>query len=356
MNRAKLVELAGYNVFFWVCFWLFAYWTFPYERVSAYLVDKVAESGTGYTIEIGDLSPYWFTGVELEDVTVHKQPAAQLDLPGPGAEAGNDGSFKIKEARARIGIFAFLLSDTSVSFDAELEQGEVDGSYEESGDEKHLDATLSGIDLSKVSVLESLISLPTRGMVEGEFDLTLGKEPTKSSGTVKLMIKGLILGDGKAKLKIGGMGGLTIDPIEAGDVTLELDVKEGVGVVKNLGADGKDLELKGSGEVRFADPLSRSRIDMLVRIKITDAYKNKSDRTKAMFSLLDGSGAPALRTAKTPDGALQYKLAGTISTARALPAGRARSAGGAGRFGARKTSGDVPPVELPGSQAADEEE
>ncbi len=322
MNRTQLLTIAGYGAFFWAWFALFAYWTFPYDRVAAYLTDRVDQGDSGYSLEIGSLAPYWLTGVELEDVKLRRvSPVASPTPTEPNAEA-DDGAFNVREARARLSMLSLLIGNRAVSFDAELEQGAVDGEYEESGDTKHLEATLSKIDLGRLGVLESVLSLPVKGDVGGELDLTLGKEPTKSSGNVKLTIRGLTIGDGKAKFKLGAMGGLTIDPIEAGTVTLELDVKEGLGTVKKLSTDGKDLELDGSGTIRFAEPVARSRVDILVRIKFTDAYKNKSGRTKALFSLLDGAAVPQVRAAKSADGALQFRLVGTLGAVRASPAGR----------------------------------
>lgn len=327
MNRAKLMSLAGYTSFFWFWFALFAYWTFPYDRVAAFLTDKIDHSDYGYSLEIGSLSPYWLTGVELEDVKLRR--TAAVTIPSVAGEPAKDDAFKIREARARLGLLSLLIGDRAVSFDAELDQGAIEGVYEESGDTKHVDATLSKVDLGKLGILDSVISLPVKGDVGGDFDLTLGKEAAKSTGQVKLQIRGLAIGDGKAKLKLGAMGGLTIDTIEAGTVTMELDVKDGVGTVKKLSTDGKDLELEGSGEVRLADPISRSRVDILLRVKFTDAYKNKSSRTKAVFGLLETGSVPQVRAAKTPDGALQFRLLGTLGAVRAAPAGRSGEPGAA---------------------------
>jgi type II secretion system protein N len=335
MTRAKWLMLAGYNTFFWAAFWLFCYWTFPYDRLASFLSDKVAESGAGYTLDIGDLSPHWVTGVTLNDVTVRKVQApgaAPVPPPPPTPEQGkapSDGALKIEEAHARIGLLSLLFGGKSLTFDAALEQGEIEGSYEEDGEQKHLDATLSKIDIGKLGLLESVISLPAKGTFEGDFDLTLGKDPTKSNGTVKITFRNMVVGDGVAKLKVGSMGGLTIDPVNLGDVVMNLDVKDGVGQVKELRTTGSDVKLEGSGDVRFADPLSRSRLDILMRIQFTDAYKNKSGRTKAMFSLLDSNNGPQLRAAKTPDGALAYRLTGALASVRAIPAGRAKAKGAA---------------------------
>jgi type II secretion system protein N len=348
MNRQRILLYAGYNAFFWFAFWLFAYWTFPYDRLAAYLVDKVAESGTGYTIEIGSLAPYWFTGVQLEDVKVRKQASEILAAPSdPKAPAALDQAIRVQSAHARLGLFALLFGSNELDFGASLGQGEVEGSYEEDGASKQLSANLSKVDLAKLGVLESLVALPMKGTLTGDFDLTLGAQPAKTSGKVKLTIQKLTIGDGKAKLKVGSMGGLTIDPIAAGDVTVELDVQEGLGTIRKLSANGTDLRMQGSGDVRFADPLARSRINVLLRLELTPAYRNKSPRTRAMFALLEGSNVPQVSGAKTADGAYQLRLSGTLASARALPAG-----------GREQPSGTsfAPPPPPPGTQPGDEDE
>ena len=267
-------------------------------------------------------------------------PAA---APGGGAAPAKDkpivdGAVKIQSATARMGRFALLLGNTSVNFDAELEAGELEGSFSDNGDEKHVAATLENINLEKLGLLEALVTLPLKGMLNGEFDLTLAPQPTKTNGKIKLGFSKLTAGDGKAKLKLGSMGVLTIDPVAVGDLAIEVDVKDGVGVVRKLNSTGPDLKLEGNGDIRFAQPLSRSRLGLTLGLKLTETYKNKSSRTKVMFSLLDGATSPQVAAAKTPDGGFQVRLGGTLTNPRVLPTGGAR--GGA--------AGGAAPVAAPG--------
>lgn len=330
MTRARILNLLGYNAFFWFAFWLCAYWSFPYERLAAFITDKVAESGSGYTLEIGALSPYWLSGVELEQVKLHKQASAALATPpDEKGKAPHDNAIRIDSARARLGLFALLFGGKSLSFDAELGTGKIEGTYAESGDDKKVVASLSAVDLSKLGLLEELVSLPMKGTLSGEFDLTLNPQPSKTNGKIALHIQKLTIGDGKAKLKLGTMGGLTIDPISAGDLALEVEVKEGTGAIKRFTTNGADLKLDGSGDLRFAQPLVRTRLGILLRLKLTDAYKNKTPRTKTMVSLLEGSSVPQVAAAKTSDGSYQVRLSGTFASARVLPAG-GQSSGPAG--------------------------
>lgn len=345
MTRARILTLVGYNAYFVLAFLLFCYWTFPYDRLAAYLIDRVAESGSGYTLDIGSLEPYWLTGVELEQVKVRKQAAAMAApaTAAPGdkkAAPAPEPGITVSTAHARLGLFSLLFGSKKLSFGAELGQGEIEGTFEQDGDDAHVVATLSKVDLGKLGLLESLVSVPMQGTLTGDFDLALAKAAAKTNGKVKLTIQKMVVGDGKAKLKVGAMGGLTLDPISAGDVTLEMDVKEGVGTVRKMSANGSDLRLQGSGEVRFTQPLKRSRLGLLLRLELTDAYRNKSSRTKAMFMLLDSSPAPQVAAAKTADGAFQLRLTGPLSSVRALPAGMDPS-GGAGGAGGLPAMPDV---------------
>ncbi len=319
--RASWLPIVAYNALFWVAFWMFCYWTFPYDRVATYLVDRVAQSGRGYSLQIGALHPYWLSGVELSDVVLRKDSSEAA----PAASAKDkpvESAFRIPEARARMGIFSLLFGSKSVNFDLELDQGGIEGSFTDDGDQKEIKASFQDVDLAKLGLFDTLLSLPVQGTLSGEVDLTLNRDPKQTAGTVELNLAKLTVGDGKAKVKVGGMGGLTLDPLEAGTLRLELDVKEGVGNVKRISTDGKDLVLKGSGEMRFAEPIMSTRVSLLVNVRFTDNYRNKSPRTQAMFSLLDNSSAPQLLAAKMPDGALQYRVAGTLGMLRPVPEGK----------------------------------
>ncbi|MFM2418764.1 MAG: hypothetical protein RL385_3487 [Pseudomonadota bacterium] len=306
----------GYAGLFATCFVLFAYWTFPYERLSALAVDRVAQSGSGYDLSIGRLAPYWLTGVELTDVKLQKRADSPADVKAAAASA-----LQVQSMRARLALLPLLWGARSVTFDASLEQGELSGTYVQGGDAKTLVGELSRLNVGKLGVLDSVLSVPVVGELTGAFDLTLAKEAVKSAGTVQLTLKGLVIGDGKAKQKLGSMGGLTIDPIDVGDLRVALEVKDGSGAITELRSNGKDLKLEGKGDIRLSDPIARSRLNLLLRAQFTDAYKQKSPRTQTMFSFIDSS--PEAATAKTPDGAFQLRLSGLLSSIRAQPMGSA---------------------------------
>jgi type II secretion system protein N len=105
--------------------------------------------------------------------------------------------------------------------------------------------------------------------------------------------------------------------VEAGKLELSIEVRDGVAKLTRLSTDGKDLKLSGSGNVRLVDPLKRSRPDLNLDLTLSDDYKNKSDRTKAMFELL--ALRPEWQRATTPDGTMHVHVGGTFSAIRGGP-------------------------------------
>lgn len=308
----KLLPWLAYGALFWVAFVLFAYLTFPYDRLRDFLVQEVEQPrdargrrhDSGTRLEIVDLSPSWFTGVEATGVRIVKQ---NDDADTPPAE------MTITELGARVSLLSLLMGDVSVSYAAELAGGRIEGEYEEAGDAVHVTADVQGVRLRRVGLIRSALGLPMRGTTSGQVDLTVSQQVRETQGRIALRIAGLELGDGRSKLALPGMGdGLTIETVRAGDLELDLETENGVAQVRRLTAHGEDAEIDGSGSVQLLRPLAMSRLDLLIRLKFLDSYKEKSDRTRALFALLDMN--PRVRPARTSDGALQYRLSGSLGS------------------------------------------
>lgn len=306
----RVAKWVGYPLFFLVTFVLFAYWTFPWDRVRDYLVQEVENPmrggrrvPSGYELEIVDLSPDWVTGVDLTGVRLVKLPTEPDERPV-------DVTFET--VHARVGLLAAIVGDLDVDFEAVVAGGDIEGHFEQSGESLAFDVDLQNVNLRRISILRSYLPLPMQAKLSGHVDLALGEQPSEAAGSIDLRLEGLKIGDGQAKLAIEGLGdGVTVDEIDAGDVTIEAVVENGVLNLRRFQGRGADLELGGSGELRLMRPFELSRADVLLRARFTDAYKEKSDRTRALFSLVDLQ--PRLRSFKTSDGALQLRIAGTLA-------------------------------------------
>lgn len=305
----KVGKWVGYPVFFLFWFVMFAYWTFPYERVRDYIVQEVEaplgpgdrRDPSGYQLEIVDLSPSWFTGVDATGVRVIKLPENDEERP-------MDVTFE--SLSARIGLFALLTGSTSISYEARVAGGVIEGEYEGDETSDHIVAHIESVETRRVGLLRSYLPLPLAGRIAGDVDVTLADEPADTNGEIDIRIEGARLGDANSKLKISGMGdGLSIDPINAGNIAARATVTEGVATITRLQGRGEDLELDGDGEVTLRRPMRSSQIEINFRAKFTDAYKERSERIRVLLELLQLTRSAA---ALTPDGALQYRIGGAL--------------------------------------------
>lgn len=315
-TKQRLLVGVGYPAFAIFTFLLFAYWTFPYDRLRDYIVQEVERpagpGGTrrdsGMRLEIEELSPSFLTGVVLEGVRFTK-------LPGPDAAPDEKPIVvEIEELSARISLFALLGGTTDVSFSAEVGGGEIDGEVAVSEEETHIEAEVDTVELRQLGVLAALVGLPVSGVLGGTVDLTIGKESSATKGSIDLAITTLVIGDGRAKLRIEGLGadGLSVGRIEAGKLVVKATVENGVAKFTQLGTEGgRDLTVRGTGQIRLVQPARMSRLELLVNVKFAEAFKTRDDRTRGLFAMLDV--VPRVRAARTPDGALQWQLSGAFA-------------------------------------------
>jgi len=317
----KVLLYVGYVSFFFFCFVLFAYWTFPYDRLRDYIVQEVERPAgpdgqrrpSGVELEIAELSPSWVTGVELEGVRVVKHP----EEPD-----GSPIEITLDEVSARVGVFSLLSGETDLSFDATVGGGIIEGQYEETETTTHIEAELEEVQLRQLGVAKSLIGLPVGGLANGQVLLTISDDNSQTTGNVDLSIASLQIGGGQVPVP-GMSSGLTVERIDAGTLEIAMDVDDGVARIEKLESDGEDLAVEGSGTIRLMRPLKMSRLDLMLRVAFSEAYRNRSDHTRRLFSAMDF--VPDLRAAKTPDGALQWRVNGSFGSRIATsPAGRAR--------------------------------
>jgi len=334
-NRKLLLAIAGYALFFGVCFVTSAYYTFPYERVRDLLVRRVAAqpvaAGEGAAkLTIAELGPHGLAGIALEGVEYERKAAVATDPPVKLA---------VDELSVGASLFGLLTNRVDLSFALAVGDGDADGEYEtKEGEPTHLQADLDEVDLGRLGV-GSFLGIPVKGTATGTIDVTLADKPSGTQGNIELRIEGLKLGDGKAKLKLPGMpGGLTLDMVDAGDLDLKVVIRDGIASFEKLESKGKDLELSGSGSVRVIKPVGQSRADLTLGVKVEDAYKKKSERTAAAFELL--SNSPLMKRATSADGSIRFRLTGPIAAMRAAPGAGAGS--GAKARKAKKAAVDEP--------------
>ena len=330
-TKQRLLMGVGYPVFAIFTFIVFVYWTFPYDRVRDYIVQEVEypagprgdRRDSGMRLQIDELSPSFFTGVVLEGVRFTRLPSASPDAPADEKPM----VVQIDEVSARISLLSLLAGTKDISFDVMVGGGEIEGEFALSEDETHVEAEIQTVELRQLGVLSALVGLPVSGVLGGTIDLTIGKEASATKGAIDLTIDRVVVGDGRAKLKLEGMGpdGLSVGRIEAGKLVIKATVENGVAKFTQLGTQGgRDLTVTGTGQIRLLQPARLSRLELLLNVKFAEAFKTRDGATRGLFALLDV--VPRLRAARTPDGALQWQLAGGFNgSMRSTPAGSMRA-------------------------------
>ena len=293
----KILKWTGYPLFFLVCFVFFAYKTFPYDR----LADRVVQEARlrGYEVEIIDLTHSGLTGLAFEGVRVVLPPEGEGSPP-------LDVIFD--ELTVSTSLLSLMSDTKSYSFEAELAGGEAEGSIKLAENDTEFDLEVEEIDLAGIPALRRYTKVPIAGTLNGEVDLAMPPEIEQSAGKVDIAIEGLTVGDGKSKLDIPDWGGLTVDRADAGNLELLATIEQGNVQIERATSRGKDLELDMLGKVRLLRPLKRSDLKVMLRVKIQDAYKERSTKVATMLEL----ASSGLKSAMTSDGAIQYSISGPI--------------------------------------------
>lgn len=304
----RILTWTGYPLFFLLCFVFFAYKTFPYDRLADRLVQEARVRG--YVLEILDLTHSGLTGLTFENL--------RLVLP---AQEDSSPPVDVVVDELTVGISLFsLMSDTkSYNFDVEFAGGEVWGGIVVGEGHLEVDAEIEDVNLEALPALRKFTKAPLAGTLDGEIVVVMPSKIAESTGNVEITIEGLNIGDDESKIEIPGWGGLTLDRADAGDLELLATIEAGMVNIERATAHGKDLELDVLGRVRLRRPLTRSELNVMLRVKIQDAYKERSAKVATMLEL----ASAGLKAALTPDGAIQYLVSGSIG-GRLRPKGAGR--------------------------------
>ena len=323
-SKPRALRLLGFAIFFGFSFFIFAYQTFPYHKLRDYLVDRVQFERvgnrvrpTGNYLSIVQLEPSWFTGIVASGVQFRREARDALDPPL---------ELTIPEVHARVNVLPLLLGTAKIGFGAELPMGEMNGSVSVSllGRPKALELEFERVNLRALGGLRFLTQIPVKGILDGTISLDLGEKLEETTGNFSLALTDTEIGDGETKLRIPGVpGGLTVPPAHAGNITLELPIEGGLGIIRKLEGRGEHLNVDGAGNFRLKSPFDASLFDILLKAQFADAYAKSHPRAETLIGMLEKT--PVASMARTTDGAYQIRVRGSVKTSlRAVPAARDR--------------------------------
>jgi len=315
----QILKWAGYVSFYFFSLLVFAYLTFPYQRLGDRIVQEFNLRQTGpqpMRLKLGDVSSYWLNGVEAEDIT--------LTSSGEPDEQGKPGKpklMKIDAAHASVSLFRLLFGTVYVNFGADAFGGALSGYTSDADEGRKLEVELDELDLGQAPLFGDIVGLPLAGKLSGTIDLLLPEQKlSKADGKISMKVVDLAAGDGKAKIR----DTIALPRLEAGELTLEAEATKGQLKITNFAANGPDLKLESEGTLRLREAFDSSVLTLTLSFKFQDRYTNKSDITKSLF----GSGTmpglfdldPKMKRAKRPDGSYGWRASGVLSRLTFSPA------------------------------------
>jgi type II secretion system protein N len=309
--RLKRVLLwLAYGAGYFFALLIFAYLTFPYDRLKERIVSEFNARQTGplpSRLELDDIDSYWLSGIEAEGVRLITPAPPPSDA---SKKAEKPKIMSIDQAHVRVSILSLLIGNRVMSFGADAFGGSIDGEVADSESERNVEIELEDVDLSQAPILADVIGLPTFGKLSGTATLDSPEARlSKAEGKVSFKITELGVGDGKAKIR----DAIALPRIDAGELVLEAEVKAGQLKISQFSATGPDLEFTAEGTIRLRDQMEHSTLSLNVKFKFTDRYANKNDLTK---SLLGPTGLfdldPKNKRAKRADGFYGWRVGGTV--------------------------------------------
>jgi type II secretion system protein N len=361
--RPMLLRALLYPVVFGFFFVTFVYFTFPYDRLAELIVAQAEAPRTtrtgvqpsGIELAIGSLEPTLLPGLEARDVAVTFLP--QPATPGAPLPTGEGAPrpvvMRLDKLRVRLSILPLLWGRANVSFSLQGMQGEAEGSASmllrapapeapttppragaapaaapEGPVVTDLEVTTRDLDLGQLGPVVQAVGLPLGGRMSGTLRMEVPDgRASQATGEIRFAVDRMTVGDGRAQYQIPGFGGVTIEQIRAGRLDLNIVARTGVLTFERTAAHSPEFDLALDGRVGLRPVLSESGLDLGVRFRLTDVYRNKSEQAGRILTVMEM--APDLRRARRPDGMIAFRCIGTFSRApRCLPDGRGMGANG----------------------------
>ncbi len=303
---------------------------FPYDRVKDQIVAIAAAQNLD--MEVGSTGPVLGMGVMLKDVTLRTRPE-------PGKKAS---LIPIERARLEVSPMAQLRGELAYTMELDALDGRISADVQAEKTRGRTKLGTRSISLAQLPGVKEAINLPLAGRMDMSLDLTMPNNRNgEAGGNLSWSCDGCGLGDGKEKLKIASnpllAEGMSFPRISLGDFAGKVVFQKGVGRLQGVHARSTDGELFIDGEVRLADPVGYSYLDLYVRFKLSEGLLRRADKLQLLLQLAESAG-------KRSDGFYGFRLTGSLSRLNSVQwmQNSPFPAAGAG-FGSRAAAPTPPP-------------
>ena len=291
----KIAGIAGVGVVVLVISFVLS---FPYDQVKDYLIRVAA--GHRIDLQVGHAGPILGFGMKMEDVFLRTRPE-------PGKKPMG---VSIEKAKATVSPLAQLRGIQAVDLDIDAFGGTIEADLSASPQLGSTRLAAEGLSMAQLPGLRESINLPAGGTLDLEMDLKMPNNRNgEAFGPVQWSCASCSLGDGKAKLRIAGnpllTEGVSLPKINLGDFLGKITFEKGVGRLQGVHAKSADGELFIEGEIRLADPLPFTHVDIYVRFRFADAFLAKAEKLKLMMEITESMG-------KRPDGFYGFRMTGPV--------------------------------------------
>jgi type II secretion system protein N len=299
-DRFRVIRrVIGVGAFGLVVFLIAFMLAFPYERVKDQIVAIAATQNV--EMEVGSTGPTFGVGVVLKDVTLRTRP-----------EPGKKASFiAIERANIEVSPLAQLRGEFAYSLDLLALDGRIQANEHAEKTRSRTTIGTHEISLALLPGVKEAINLPLSGRLDLALDLTKPNHRNgEASGNLGWTCAGCAVGDGKEKLKIASnpllAEGMSFPRVSLGDFSGKVTFQKGVGRLQGVHMRSPDGELFIDGEVRLADPVGYSYLDLYVRFKLSEALLRRADKLQILLQLAETMG-------KRSDGFFGFRLTGSFA-------------------------------------------
>ncbi|GAB4509208.1 MAG: hypothetical protein Tsb0020_25620 [Haliangiales bacterium] len=334
-RQKRIVYFGVYPILALLIFFFVFHWSFPYGRIKNKLIALAAPTVELQIAEVD--STFWPGGLVFDSVLIKTRPKSSDDKPAV---------ILVDTARVDVGLLSLLGQRLAVDIVATIGAGEVEADLVLSETEFSIELETEALPLETVPDLgESLglPGLPVSGGLNATVALTVPEQRLDlADGSLSLSCSGCIVGDGKAKLKpskrsgssrarsrmIFSSGGLTVPPLNLGELTGTVTISGGRGVIEQFAANSDDGNLALFGSFQLAEKFSDSRFEKgCIKFRLSDSLKQREREFGNVPNLM---GVP-------PDdsGYSNMLLQGKLAGARWRVATNCESDGSAERFNPR---------------------
>jgi type II secretion system protein N len=298
-ERKRQLRRIGLNAAFGLIVFLIAFYlSFPFDRVKDMAIAQL--SARNLDVEIATAGPTLGLGIAFGDVTVKTRPT----------DGSKPTRIRIDSIRAGLSPLAALGGKQAFNVEANAWGGEIEVDWQGSKALGEVKVRAEEISMASLPGVKEAINLPLAGMLELKMDVKTPKNrSSEAGGTLSWKCAACVIGDGKEKLKIANnpmlAEGISLPRIRLGDFVGRVVIDKGLARLSGVQAKSPDAEISIEGELRLADPMQMSHLDLYVRFRPSEALLKSADKIQLILQLAESEG-------KRPDGFYGFRMSGTF--------------------------------------------